>query len=179
MRFATYNVEWFGAHVKSKAPYGSSICAQECYEIQKRWVEKVAVFVVGGLKLTHAIDYIRYMRRALLATIAALALAAPLGAQEEPPTEDREGMSLMERGARLFMEGMRREMEPALEGLGELGPMFRDFAQEMGPALRDLMGKVEDWSVYHPPEMLPNGDFIIRRKEPEPETEEDGEQIDI
>lgn len=121
------------------------------------------------------------MRRTLLATIAVLALAAPLGAQEEPEPEEERGLSLMERGARQFMEGMLREMEPALEGLGELGPMFRSFAREMGPALRDLIEQVEDWSVYHPPEMLPNGDIIIRRKPSEelPKPLEDNEQIDI
>lgn len=121
------------------------------------------------------------MRRHLLATLSVLILAAPLGAQEEPVPDEDEGLSLMERGARLFMEGMMKEMEPALDGLGELGPMFRSFAKEMGPALRDLMEKVEDWSVYHPPEMLPNGDIIIRRKEPEerPSDSGEGEQIDI
>lgn len=135
-----------------------------------------------GLNLGPGIGYDDRMRRVLIASLAVLSLAVPLSAQEEPVPEDDEGMSLMERGARLFMEGMMREMEPALEGLGELGPMFRDFAQEMGPALRDLIEEVEDWSVYHPPEMLPNGDIIIRRKEPveeAPPPQEDGEQIDI
>jgi hypothetical protein len=121
------------------------------------------------------------MTRVLMAFVAGLSLAAPVAAQEDT-VPDEEGMSLMERGAQLFMEGMMREMEPALEGLGELGPMFRDFAREMGPAMRDLIEEVEDWSVYHPPEMLPNGDIIIRRKEPQtetPEPEDEGEQIDI
>ncbi len=79
------------------------------------------------------------------------------------------------------MDGIMKEMEPALDGLQELRPKFRNFAREMGPALRDLMSEVEDWSVYHPPEMLPNGDIILRRKDPEPETDppEEGEQIDI
>jgi hypothetical protein len=38
----------------------------------------------------------------------------------------------------------------------------------MGPALADLMEKVDDWTVYHPPEMLENGDILIRRKQPLP-----------
>jgi len=36
----------------------------------------------------------------------------------------------------------------------------------MGPAFGELMGKIDDLSVYHPPEMLPNGDIILRRKAP-------------
>jgi len=35
---------------------------------------------------------------------------------------------------------------------------------EMGPALTELQDTIEDWSNYHPPEVLPNGDIIIRRK---------------
>jgi hypothetical protein len=115
------------------------------------------------------------MRKLLL--IAALALPLPAGA------EDNSGDSLLQQGARLLMEGLLQEMEPALrelEGLaGELEPALRDFALEMGPALKDLLGKVEDWSAYHPPEILPNGDIILRRKTPEErDTPKDGE-IDL
>lgn len=121
------------------------------------------------------------MNARILIIAAVLSLATPLAAQEEPAPGDEDGMSLMERGARLLMEGMMRELQPALEGLEELGPMFRDFAREMGPALAKIIEEVEDWSVYHPPEMLPNGDIIIRRKTPD-ETEDapqENEQIDI
>ncbi len=96
------------------------------------------------------------------------ALAAPAAAQE---AEEERGLSLMERGAQMLMEGLMREMEPAMDGLQgmaeDVGPALRDFAAQMGPALRDLMQEVEDWSVYHPPEMLENGDIIIRRKTPQ------------
>lgn len=121
------------------------------------------------------------MRRHLIAATTVLALATPLGAQDDSAPDETDGLSLMERGARLLMEGLRKEMEPALEGLEDLAPKFRSFAMEMGPALRDLMEEVEDWSIYHPPEKLPNGDIIIRRKTPEDDskTPEDGEQIDI
>ncbi len=47
-----------------------------------------------------------------------------------------------------------------------LGPQLRGFAQDMGPALADILKDVEDLSVYAAPEKLPNGDIIIRRKEP-------------
>lgn len=117
--------------------------------------------------------------------IASLGLSAPAYAQD---TSD-EGLSMMERGAQLLMEGLLQEMEPALDDLKELaeefGPALESFSTQMGPALRGLMAEVEDWSVYHPPEMLDNGDIIIRRKVPDeneadPEQSKDPEeQIDI
>lgn len=113
----------------------------------------------------------------IAAPIFALSLAAsPLAAQaDEPP-------SLMEQGAKLFLEGLMQEMEPALDELEqmtrEMEPLLRDFTAQMGPALTDLLAKVEDWSVYHPPEMLENGDIILRRKTPE-ELEEPNPEIDL
>ena len=38
------------------------------------------------------------------------------------------------------------------------------------PELREMLDEVRDWSSYHPPEVLPNGDIIIRKKQVEPET---------
>lgn len=112
------------------------------------------------------------MKRLIL--IACLTCASPVLAQDES-----DGPSLMERGAQMLMEGLMREMEPALEDLQglakEFGPSLRDFTAQMGPALRDLLQEVEDWSVYEPPEILENGDIIIRRKPPadalDPDTE--------
>lgn len=110
---------------------------------------------------------------ALAAGIAAApARAAAQEPQEAPP-------SLMEQGLDLFLEGLRREMAPSLDELremmGAMGPALRGFVQEMGPALADILEEVEDWTAYHPPEMLPNGDIILRRKaapdtDPAPET---------
>lgn len=78
---------------------------------------------------------------------------------------------MMEDGILLFLEGLQKQMEPTMDELqtwaDELGPALRSFTEEMGPALADLMEQVEDWSAYHPPEVLPNGDIIIRRKLPE------------
>jgi hypothetical protein len=86
--------------------------------------------------------------------------------------EEDEGLTLMERGAQMFLEGILKEMEPAIEEFGgladEVGPALRQFADEMGPKLIDLLGEIEDWSVYQPPEVLPNGDIIIRRKPEHP-----------
>ncbi|MCG7519246.1 hypothetical protein [Ruegeria sp. Ofav3-42] len=93
------------------------------------------------------------------------ALALPVHAEEEA------GKSLMEQGAELFFEGLRQEMEPALDdllGLAEqFGPAMQSFMAEMGPALADLAGEIQDWSAYEAPEILPNGDIIIRKKPPQ------------
>lgn len=112
------------------------------------------------------------MRRVLMICAACAATSLPAGAQED------DGKTLMERGAELFLEGLRQEMEPTLEDLrglaDQIGPAMQSFLQEMGPALAELAGQVKDWSAYEAPEMLPNGDIIIRKKpqptEPEPPT---------
>lgn len=89
------------------------------------------------------------MKRAVL--IAFLGLAAPLHAQDAEP--DAEGRDLMGEALRLFMKGLMQEMEPAME---------------------DFQGFLENFDAYHPPEVLPNGDIIIRRKRPL-DAGEDGE----
>jgi len=103
----------------------------------------------------------------------ALLICLPLSAQAQE--EEERGLSLMERGAQMFMEGIMKEMAPAIDGLEDLadqmGPALRSFAKEMGPKLGEILDEVEDWSVYEAPEILPNGDIIIRRK-PEPPLEE-------
>jgi hypothetical protein len=42
--------------------------------------------------------------------------------------------------------------------------MMQQFLNEMGPALTELQDTISDWSNYAAPEVLPNGDIIIRRK---------------
>lgn len=95
-----------------------------------------------------------------------------VSAQAETQEQDDNGSNLMQRGAELFWEGLRKEMAPSLEELEELmatiGPSMQGFLAEMGPALAEIAGKIEDWSVYEAPEILPNGDIIIRRKQPDP-----------
>ncbi len=118
-----------------------------------------------------------------IAPIIALTVAlgsAPALAQDE---DENEGLGLMERGAQMFMEGILREMEPAmrdLEGLAQdMQPALRSFVDQMGPAIADLMGRIDDLSNYHPPEILPNGDIIIRRKTPLEDEIAPGEEIEI
>ena len=107
----------------------------------------------------------------LMKQISAYALALTLCASGAFAQED-EGTSMMEEGAKLFFRGLMGEMEPALrelEGLAEdMEPAIRSFAREMGPALRDLMDRVEDWSAYEPPVVLPNGDILLKRKQDAP-----------
>ncbi|WP_293574832.1 hypothetical protein [Phaeobacter sp.] len=108
----------------------------------------------------------------------ALCCAAALGLGALTPTfaaaQEEGGSSLMERGAELFWEGLRQEMAPAIDDLKALaeglGPSLQSFLSEMGPALADIASEIEDWSVYERPEILPNGDIIIRRK---PDTQPD------
>lgn len=83
-------------------------------------------------------------------------------AQEMPvPPAERgdhdEGLSLIERGMKLLFEQLLSEMEPAFEDMGEA-------LRQMEPILRSLAGLITDVENYEPPERLPNGDVIIRRK---------------
>ncbi|WP_319826254.1 hypothetical protein [Thalassovita sp.] len=118
----------------------------------------------------------------LLTPIAVLCLCAAPALAEEP-SEDQ-GLSLMEEGAKLFFRGIMQEMEPAMEDLKALAdtmePAVRQFIREMGPALAEVLGKIDDLSMYHPPEMLPNGDIIMRRKPPaEVQAEPENPEIDL
>lgn len=87
----------------------------------------------------------------------------PLSAQETPPDasdgEMGKGMDLMEEGAKLLLRGLMSEMEPALDEMGKA-------LTEMEPAVTELMRMIGDFRNYHAPEMLENGDIIIRRKTP-------------
>lgn len=106
------------------------------------------------------------MKKVFVIAITAVLLAQPVQAQDKAP-------SLMEQGARQFFEGLMQEMAPALDELATLmeqaGPALKSFLTEMGPKLRSVLEEVEDWSVYRAPEVLPNGDIIIRRKPDAPE----------
>lgn len=106
------------------------------------------------------------MKHFFIPAFALVLLVTPATAQED------RGLGLMERGALLFLEGIMKEMEPALdefEGLADkMAPALKMFADEMGPKLAEILDQVDDWTAYNPPEMLPNGDIIIRRKPDHP-----------
>lgn len=89
------------------------------------------------------------MRVLIISLVACLAI--PAQAQED------RGRDLMAEALRLFMQGFMAEMEPALD---------------------DLESFMQNLNAYHPPEVLPNGDIIIRRKTPMEREGEDG-KIDL
>ncbi len=107
---------------------------------------------------------------AAIATPFGVPIVAPAAFAQQAESEVEDGKSLMEEGAKLLLRGIIREMEPAMDDLKrfskEIEPGLQKFVQEMGPALGELMGKIDDITAYHPPELLPNGDIIIRRKSP-------------
>lgn len=92
--------------------------------------------------------------------IAAFALVfclnVPALAQETPPESDGL-LSFMERMLRDFMT----EAEPQLRLL-ERG------LTELEPDLQRLLDRMRDMTQYHPPEVLPNGDILIRRRQADP-----------
>lgn len=113
-----------------------------------------------------------------LAPVLVLLIATAAPAQEaEPPAtgEVEDGFSLIEEGTKLILRGLLDRVEPTLKDMGEdLDQLMSD----MEPALRDLAGMIGDIRNYHPPEMLPNGDIILRRKvPPEPEAAPEGEGV--
>ncbi|MEO0358793.1 MAG: hypothetical protein AAF386_10980 [Pseudomonadota bacterium] len=91
-----------------------------------------------------------------------LALTTPAIADDDTP-------SLMEQGLDLFFQGLQAELEPALNDwhrmVDDLGPDLQLFLAEMGPALATLMDQVDNWAEYELPEIMPNGDIIIRKKQ--------------
>ena len=124
------------------------------------------------------------MKQGLFAVCVATLLATPGVAQTENEP------SLMQRGMELFMEGLRQEMEPALRQFEDFAdrmePQMREWLDQIGPALAELMSKIDDINAYESPEILPNGDIIIRRKPdappyepPEPKENMGDEPIDI
>lgn len=95
--------------------------------------------------------------RILPALTLAAALAAPLARAEEPALPEDDGFDLMQEGARLFLDGIMREMAPAIDEMART-------MQEAEPVLRSILALVDDLRQYEAPERLPNGDILIRRK---------------
>ena len=104
------------------------------------------------------------MRHVFLALTLCFAAAPALSQSTEPkgPTAPDaplfEGLDDLTEGMRKLLEGIQDDVAPLMEDLGD--------------QLRGL-------SAYHPPEVLPNGDIIIRRKTPAEMTPEDDSAIDI
>lgn len=95
------------------------------------------------------------MKHAFILT-AMLAMApVPALAQEEENNLSR-GADLLRQGMGLMLEGMMDEMRPLSE----------DLADGWAEGWAKLVELLADFSAYEAPEVLPNGDIIIRRKEP-------------
>ena len=87
-----------------------------------------------------------------IALVACLA-ATPVAAQEEDGNSDvRDGARKMSEAFELLFKGLSKEMEP-------LSDAWREMLEDLG-----------DLPQYEAPETLPNGDIIIRRKRPLPDT---------
>ena len=100
---------------------------------------------------------------------ATQAFAQSGDADPADPSRTEEGLDLLGEGARLLFEGLTEDLRPQLEALAEqMEPALRSMVEDMGPALNDLAEMIGDLSAYHPPERLPNGDIILRRKTPLP-----------
>ena len=105
--------------------------------------------------------------------LALTLMAAPLAAQDTDAAPIDEGFSLMEEGAKLLLRGLLQEVEPTLDefqGMAEgVGEAMQLLGAEMGPALAELLGQIDDMRHYDAPAILPNGDIIIRRKPDAPD----------
>ncbi len=128
------------------------------------------------------------MKHIVLASLLALT-AVPATAQLNDPPKEQEpttqGRDLMEEGAKLLLRGLLNEAEPAMRDLQrfaeDVGPTMRMLRDEMGPALAEIMAQIDDIKNYAAPEILPNGDIIIRRQPEAPEYEAPapGKEIDL
>ena len=86
--------------------------------------------------------YLKYM------ILSLTLLAGPTDAHEAESDlrkELNEGLQHFSEGSRLLLQGL----------IGEMLPQFEE-----------LNGLIDELNAYHPPEVLPNGDIIIRRKTP-------------
>jgi hypothetical protein len=63
-------------------------------------------------------------------------------------------------------EGMMRVLKGMVEEMDPMKEVLRNLFESMGPAFLELQGVIGDLTNYHKPEVLPNGDIIIRRKIP-------------
>jgi len=122
----------------------------------------LAIEVAEGIEKVMRRIHIAWMKRPALALML---LLTPAFAEEPAPLPPAsEGWSLMERGAKMLLDGLMSEMAPALDKMGRALSEIEPALREMQPALRDLIMELGDIRYYHAPEKLPNGDIIIRRK---------------
>ena len=95
------------------------------------------------------------------AIVLSAVLAVPAVAQDDSPPlseELQEGIDIIERGTRLLLESL---------------------IEDLGPAWAELRHMLNELNSYHPPEILPNGDIIIRRKVPLAPPEPDDSETEL
>ena len=109
--------------------------------------------------------YIGRMKQIAVLTLTLGLAATPALAEGEK--------SLMERGAEMFLRGLMTEVEPAIDDLRglaeEVAPTLRELSDELGPRLGEILTMIDDLGNYQRPEILPNGDIIMRRKPDAPD----------
>lgn len=97
------------------------------------------------------------MRQTALPFALILALAAPVHAQTDMPLPEEPGTPFMEFIDRM-LRGFMTEVEPQMRELE------RGF-EALEPELQGFLERMRDMTRYHPPEVLPNGDILIRRRQ--------------
>lgn len=116
----------------------------------------------------------------IVASLAFALTLSPAVAQQSgpvPPVQPDDGFSLMEEGAKLLFRGLMTELEPTFDDMGKALSQIEPTLRDLEPKLRQIIGMVDDLRNYHAPELLENGDIIMRRKLPSelppaaPETE--------
>lgn len=104
-----------------------------------------------------------------LILITALSLALPALAQENAPPETPEGKPLLP-----FMDLFSERSEEMMrEFMEEIAPEMERLMGEMLPELERMADMLGGLVHYEMPEILPNGDIIIRRKKDAPPLPDD------
>ncbi len=103
--------------------------------------------------------YIEGMKQITVLTTALFLAVTPVMADTHKNDDVGQGLNLVEDGMKQLLRGMIKEMGPAKENL-------RALLENMGPMMLELQDMIGDVTKYQLPEMLPNGDIIIRRKVP-------------
>ncbi|GHC45829.1 AAA+ family ATPase [Neogemmobacter tilapiae] len=94
------------------------------------------------------------MKHAL--ALSLMLFVTPVWAQD---SEIDQGTDLLEEGAKLLLRGLLSEIEPELDDMAKA-------LDEAAPKIQELMGMIGDIRNYRAPEVLPNGDILIRKKTP-------------
>jgi hypothetical protein len=117
------------------------------------------------------------MKRIAL-TLTACLIALPAAAQDatpqEPPEDSQPLLPFLEQFGQDMMRQFQEEIAPDLERMMEkMGPEMERLMAEILPRLQELGDTLGGLTQYELPEILPNGDIIIRRKKDAPPLPED------